>query len=120
MKQIKNLTDAEINYWVAKAQGYEGKFKTGHTLFGKSYYSDNGVWIRRYEPVVNWVQCGALINDFKPYMICDDGVWEVQMYDRYSNKEGNFLDVHENRSTNLKKAICLAVIISVYGEEVGE
>jgi len=116
MKQIKDLTDDEINYWVAKAQGFV--FREGNGFSNPAMWmlgDDEQYEIRNYKPVSNWSQAGELLEKFLMDVRISES--KINMY-RPVSEPWNYHYIISDR--DYKKAICLAVIVSIYGEEIEE
>lgn len=116
--KTSELTGAELDYWVAKAQGY---VRLNDEVYLKPAWGyPDGSWLPdpMYTPTTNWQQCGELINDFgialKPLQDRMDCSWYAicKYYPCYRNNGCIGLSAQE--------AICRSVVASVYGEEVPE
>jgi hypothetical protein len=70
--KVAYLEGAQLDYWVARAQGIEGiKFNyQGNVLIpeGKS-------WTMLYSPSTNWALAGPIIEKEQIELICDFGRW---------------------------------------------
>ena len=111
MKPIKDLTDNEINYWVAKAQGWT----TEHITPNKNhYFSEYSGGTSPYHPTTSWQQAGELLEKFKPAFGFNETskTWDSGYRKSHQSQHTWY------KSDNPRKAICLAVIASVYGDEV--
>ncbi len=106
MKPITELTDEELDYWVAKAQGWE---LINYGSCWKSEQFTHTITRVSYHPTSNWQQAGELIEKFdcslEYYNSCN--CWGATA--RSSDMEV---------ADTPQRAICLAVVASKYGEEV--
>ena len=115
--KITDLTDEQINYWVAKANRWEEERPQD-----KQFITANGNRVCvldkppilgyegwHYHPTTNGEQCFELIEKFE--------IWSL-----YWDEESNWIAItklmKEGTAVNPKRAVCLAVIASVYGDEV--
>jgi hypothetical protein len=120
--KVSELTGSELDYWVAKAQGWEKKT----FIRGGLVYWSNGVTssinIESYTPTTNWQQCGELIEKFKLVISQNGDDWTAQVNKPrpptakpYSAK--SYLGPIGYGSTP-QEAICRAVVASVFGDTV--
>lgn len=99
--KINELTTVQLDYWVAKAQGW-----TQDTLWGKWKPAE-------YHPTTNWQQVGELIEKFKIMLIYQVQIkkWVAQFSEDVPTM---------NYADDPKVAVCMAVIASVFGDEVSD
>lgn len=118
--KIQDLTDTQLDGWVAKAQGWVIVKLTGRSPLGDDY------WVPReevgqiaprhrgevymYSPTSNDAQAMALVKEFDVWLSSEDGVRIASC----SPHAGEAIQEHEN----LNRAICLAVVASKFGDEV--
>ena len=117
--KLQDLTDNQLDYWVAKSQGWkEGMFITNskHKRVATSWVGSKYL-IDSYTPTSSWSQTGELLT---PFSICIDCEKQEDtngnIYMEVSDLLGNTFVFTDN--TTLLKAICLAVVVSVFGNEV--
>ena len=121
--KINDLTNDQLNYWVAKAQGWE--WEGGTCAFGDHWQLENpkvsgknifgtplGVRVWGYQPTIDYAQCFVLIERFNLDITKFKGKWHVNRSQDYPP----FIDMSWHKS--LSRAICCAVVSSVYGNEV--
>ncbi len=116
--KTSELEGTELDYWVAKAQGWELIDFLGD---GEMYWNDpHSTYIKRkcgYHPTTNWAQCGELLEKFEMHLFRPS---------RWSPKNdiwGAMTNVHVDavgEGHDQKTAICRAVVASKFGEEVSD
>ena len=108
--KITDLTNEQLDYWTAKAQGWE----LDENPNGATNWVRDDEWMRKYSytPSTNWQQAGELVEKFKLTLLYNE-LKEEWIADEFSS----FGD-DEQRADSPRKAICMACIASVYGEEI--
>lgn len=105
------MNNEQLNYWVAKAHGWSMNSDGCWEENGKAVHCEFSMVPNKYSPSTNWKQAGELIEKYKldiNYHYESDG-WEC-----WSNLKKPAYNVSPQR------AICMAVIASVFGEEWDE
>lgn len=132
--KVSELTGAELDYWVAKAQGWEyGKDAFGDywqaefpQASNKSIFGEPlGIRIRDYYPTINWQQCGELIEKFNAdvFYVDNGNRWSCRVVMSDWTETGGIKNITIYRSdlqygSTPQEAICRVVVASVYGKEV--
>ena len=103
--KVSELEGAELDYWVARAEGVE--------LSGMSWVLQDALGDTPWSPSTDWSQCGPLME--KHNVGHQRGI--------QFGVKGHFCDLpmehnHRQFATDLKVAICRAVVASRFGEEV--
>lgn len=112
--KVSELTGDKLDYWVAKAQGWDKSFnKLGLYAVWVTEYGDEP--IHHYKPTTNWQQCGELIEKFNLNLLRLDDGWKSGYVYSYADK-----DVMFAKGSTPQEAICRAVVASIYGEEVSD
>jgi hypothetical protein len=104
--KVSELEGAALAYWTAKAQCWEERMSVN----GVCYWYPESEWVVSYRPDVNWRQAGELLEKF-----------DVDCIRSHVDPLGWYGCVGENsmeEGDTPQKAICRAVVASVYGEEV--
>ena len=113
-KKITALTDEQINYWVAKAQGWDEIEQHGFSnedvwLHGSDYVMN----VSDYTPTTNSAQAWDLMIKYELL------VGKMHNEERYGAKSLTTQNINDiSFADTPQKAVCLAVIASVYGEEI--
>ena len=104
--KTSELTGADLDYWVAKAQGGRD-----HKISPEIWrFSDGSNASKKdYHPSTNWAQCGELIEKFE-LLVFKDTAWTAQY--------GDYAFEQEHGETP-QEAIGRAVVASVFGDTVG-
>lgn len=110
--KASEMTNEQLDHYAALAQGWELDRCNRYWVT----MTDHSIKVSQYSPTTNGAQCFELIEKF------DINVG------RFSDREGEewyaFVDcagnVLEMNAPNPKVAVCRAVIVSVFGEEVSE
>ena len=106
---VATLTGKDLDYWVARAQGWDCD------EYGNWYedYVGGAEIVYDYTPSTNWQQCGELIIRFRVYLDhLISGKWRAQSLLK--------LGTNSAKGSTPQEAICRAVVASVYGDTVGE
>jgi len=111
MTKITDLTDQQLCHLCATAQGWR--------VHNKAYVTDSlemgNLLIDHYDPINNWQQAGELVEKY--------GLWLVKRYTGLwdcGNESDREIDCIRIKADTPQRAICLAVVASVYGDEVEE
>lgn len=105
--KVEELTNEQLNYWTAIAQGWKTDPKVN------SYWRMGGVrtvykWF--YIPSTDWKQAGELIENYNLSLYYDESFgWSVDY--------GGSTDVYADTP---QRAICMAVTTSKFGYEVDD
>ena len=111
--KIYDMTNEQLGYWCAKAQGWKKKYP--YNNLEPYWLDDTGTIIHsdwEYHPTTNWQQAGELVEKFEVavYMGSDDSDQEYWFAKCTVGGMG--------KADTPTRAICMAVIASVYGEEI--
>lgn len=109
--KITDLSNEQINYWVAKAQGW--KHSAGYWRYDyETQKTGKEIVYKNYHPSTNWQQAGELVEKFKLELWCLGDNWKAGTV--------TLTDGVVAKADTPRKAICMAVIASVYGDEVND
>ena len=116
--KISDMTNEQLDYWVAKAQGWDfvRKQRTEYGFVYQVWWNSPNSFIKAkdYHPSTNWQQAGELVEKFN-VMIAPSWVTEKNGWHGACSYEQE--PVSADTPT---KAICIAVIASVFGEEIND
>lgn len=62
-KLVSELEGSELDYWVARAIGYEKVWQVPEELCGTTYCGQSDGYINDWEPSSNWYQGGPIFSD---------------------------------------------------------
>lgn len=120
--KVSELSNEQLDYWCAKAQELDGfPVMDGDHIAGYKIYCDPKDSTRRsdlrrsewYYPSTNWQQAGKLVEKFKVDVNWfADNTWKSFCMTKHSVTVEQYADTPT-------RAICMAVIASVCGEEIG-
>lgn len=119
MDKVAELTGAELDYWVARAEGYKPFFtkltEQGNRICTISVQGDYGGELARfYRPSTDWAQGGPLIER------------HAHMLHHFELEQSGWLasagspKVGKAQGDTPLVAICRAFVRSVFGDEVVE
>lgn len=128
--KITDLTNEQLDYWCARAQGFEvvtGKLaldRTDYPVLIKSTYGyENPVtkyWLAtsytnnyEYHPGTNWQQAGELVEKFEIQLFCFKSSSTAVIYADDDDEAPT-----TKTADTPQRAIILAVVSFVYGEDV--
>lgn len=106
MIKVSELTGAQLDYWVALADGLK--------LEGNQWRAANGYriyWEDEWSPSTKWAQGGALMENHCIDVWHSMGVW----YAERRSYRGQL-----NCAETPLQAICIAVVRAAFGDEVEE
>ncbi len=109
--KTSELTGIQLDYWTAKAQGWKPVWSAPEDIergqFAFFFWAHDGQNIHTregYSPTTNWAQCGLLIEEFSNVLSF------IQL----------LASIGGHNSSDLRVAICRAIVASVFGEEMEE
>lgn len=118
--KVSELSGAELDYWVARAQGWtKEKYPSLDGGEDDCWCWDGAprITVFGYCPHDNWMQCGPLIEKYKISLGYSSSFgWIAEIWQKQKIMRG--FDHIEQCGESPAIAICRAVVASAYGEEV--
>jgi len=117
---VNDLTDLQINFLVAKAQGYEAidHLTWVEIIPTEEVALEDGQEHILYDPISYWDQAGYLVDIYKPFInpITDGPIIVEILMDHSSNKDNVTLKyVVAKHRDNIRLALCKAIVAYHYG-----
>lgn len=111
--KVNDLTDQQLDELCARAQGWETR-----TLNGEESWREHGttyIYKKAYHPTANDAQATGLVKEFRISLVHgslfdEDGVWAAG--------SPTMAQLTHVKDSCLNRAICKAVVASVFGDEV--
>ena len=119
---VNDLTDTQINFLVAKAQGYEAiDHLTWVELIPNEEVSyDDYQDTIAYDPTTDWDCAGGLLDIYKPYISSSKNGVVVEILDEVSSVKSKLGIKYATAKhpDDIKIALCRAVVAYHYGYEI--
>ena len=112
-QHIAQQANEELDRKVAEAQGW--KLLTGDLANEPDYWVNGNIYKCDYHPSTNWQQAGELVEKYKIDLEYVDTNWEATIWDLLNN-----VPIAETAADTPTRAICLATVASVFGDEVSD
>lgn len=103
------LTGEALNWAVGKAEGLPLQIQPAQYGIGARVFVETPSGLARYRPVLEWMQCGPLLEKMKVSVLQMAGTWEAVTCDPLIVSE---------YGDDPRTAICLAVVSAVSGPTV--
>jgi len=120
---VNDLTDLQINFLVAKAQGYEAidHLTWVEIIPTEEVALEDGQEHILYDPISYWDQAGCLMDIYKPFInpITNGPIVIEILWDHSSNKDNVTLEYAVGKhKDNIRTALCRAIVAYHYGYTV--
>lgn len=110
--KVSELTDRQLDYWVAKSRGWIN-YPNDSKELGSIWHIEPDkapfgeiIPVDKHTPSTNWIHCGELIEKYRLYLNPSPHGWIAIARGKH------YLADTPHR------AVCMAVIASVYGDEI--